>query len=140
MLFRSNFKKVDYTYCTELAKATKAQGAKQFILVSSLGAGSSSANFYLRTKGETENFISQLEFPSYCIMRPSMLLGDRKETRIGESIGKVFMQALSFAMVGGLKKYKAVEAATVARCMVAATKNPEPGKMIFESDLISQFA
>lgn len=136
---QENFRKVDYTYCLELAKATKAQGAKQFILVSSIGADAKSGNFYLRTKGEIENAIAALNFDSFCIMRPSMLLGDRKEKRLGESIGKVFMQATAFLFTGPLKKYKAIEAITVASCMIEIAKNPESGKLIFESDLIARF-
>lgn len=136
---QANFRKVDFTYCLELAKATKAQGAKQFIFVSSLGADDKSSNFYLRTKGEIETAITALNFDSFCILRPSMLLGNRKETRPGEIIGKVFMQATGFLFAGPLKKYKAIEAQTVARCMVELAKNPEPGKLIFESNLISEF-
>lgn len=137
---QQNFRKVDFTYCLELAKAAKAQGAKQFILVSSLGADAQSANFYLRTKGEIENAIAALNFDSFCILRPSMLLGDRKEKRFGESIGKTFMQATGFLFVGSLKRYKAIEASVVARCMAALANNPEPGKLIFESDLIASYA
>ncbi len=136
---QENFRKVDYTYCLELAKAAKAQGAKQFILVSSLGADAQSGNFYLRTKGEIENAIAALDFDSFCVMRPSMLLGDRKETCIGESIGKVFMQATGFLFAGPLKKYKAIEAKTVARCMATLAKDPEKGKMVFESDVIMRY-
>lgn len=136
---QENFRKVDYTYCLELAKAAKAQGAKQFIIISSLGANSKSGNFYLRTKGEIENAIGELNFDSFCILRPSMLLGDRKENRTGESIGKIVMQATGFLFTGPLKKYKAIEAATVASCMLQLSKNPEPGKMIFESDVIAKF-
>lgn len=137
---QENFRKVDFTYCLELAKAAKAQGAKQFILVSSLGADANSGNFYLRTKGEIENAIAALNFDSFCIMRPSMLLGNRRETRIGESIGKVFMQATGFLFAGPLKKYKAIDAETVARCMVTLAKDPEKGMMVFESDVIARCA
>ncbi len=136
---QENFRKVDYTYCFELAKAAKTQGAKEFILVSSLGADSNSANFYLRTKGEIENAIAALNFDSFCILRPSMLLGNRKESRAGETVGKIFMQATGFLFAGPLKKYKAIEAETVARCMLELAKNPEKGKLIFESDLIAKF-
>jgi len=136
---RENFRKVDYTYCVELAKAAKAQGAKQFILVSSIGAEIISSNFYLRTKGETESAITTMFFDSFADLRPSMLLGERKEFRAGELAGKFFMQAFSFAFVGSLKKYKGIQASTVARCMVELAKHPEPGKMIFESDVIARY-
>jgi len=134
---QENFRKVDFTYCVELAKAAKARGVKQFILISSVGADAKSSNFYLRTKGETENAIAGLDFENFCILRPSMLLGDRKEQRPGESMGKYFMQATGFLFLGPLKKYKAIEAATVARCMSALAKNPGKGKVIFEGEMIA---
>lgn len=137
---QKNFRMVDFTYCLELAKAAKSQGAKKFILISSLGADPRSSNFYLCTKGETEDAIEALKYDTYCILRPSMLLGDRKETRVGETIGKVFMQATGFIFTGPLKKYKAIEAETVARCMASVAKDSETGKMIFESDIISRFS
>lgn len=136
---QENFRKVDYTYCVELAKAAKTQGVKQFMLVSSIGANAKSSNFYLRTKGEIEDAIALMNFENFIILRPSMLLGERKEKRFGETVGKIFMQTFSFAFAGGLKKYKAIGASTVASCMVALAKNPGKGKMIFENDVILKF-
>jgi uncharacterized protein YbjT (DUF2867 family) len=112
------FKKVDYTYPTEFAKIAKQNNVSTFCLQSSLGADSKSTNFYLKVKGETEDFIRQLNFVSFSSFRPSMLLGNRTEFRLGETIGKIVMQGLSFMFIGKLKRYKAIHVNQVASAMI----------------------
>lgn len=133
------FLKVDYTYCLELAKLVKKMGARKFVLISSLGADASSSNFYLKTKGQIEEAITQLGFDAFIIMRPSMLLGDRNESRFGESIGKALMTGLDFMIAGPFKKYKAIHGKTVAAAMAKAAKDDLEGKLIFESDKIAAY-
>ena len=128
------FRKVDYTYPLEFARIAKQNGVKTFMLTSSLGADKSSSNFYLKVKGEVEETLKQLEFNTLITLRPSMLLGNRKEFRLGEYIGKIIMKGLGFLFVGGLKKYKAVEAGVVAKAMVKLSKSGLPGFNMFESD------
>lgn len=128
------FKKVDYVYPTEFAKIAKENNVPVFCLQSSLGADSKSNNFYLKTKGETEDAIKQLNFKSYATFRPSMLLGDRMEFRLGEKIGKAVMQALSFAFVGKLKRYKAIHVKHVASAMIKYAKSNNIGNAIIENE------
>lgn len=135
------FYKVDFTYCLEFAKLSKKQGAKKFILVSSLGADAKSSNFYLKVKGQTEEAIEQLGFEAfYVIMRPSMLLGDRKESRLGEAIGKAVMTTFDFLLAGPFKKYKAIHGKKVAAAMAKAGASEFEGKVIFESDNIVSYS
>lgn len=134
------FLKVDYTYCLEFAKLVKKMGAKKFVLVSSLGASTNTSNFYLKTKGQIEEAIAELGFDSFIIMRPSMLLGDRNESRLGESIGKAVMTTFDFMIAGPFKKYKAIHAKTVAGAMLKASKDNFEGRVIFESDKIAAYA
>jgi len=109
--------KIDCTYPYEIGKIAKANGVKQYILVSSVGANSDSSNFYLRTKGDLENKIQLLGFQNFVSVRPSMLLGDREESRLGEKIGKVFSNLLSPLLFGSLRKYHGIEASDVAKAM-----------------------
>lgn len=132
------FRKVDYAYPLAFANIAKQNEVKKFILISSLGADKNSSNFYLRVKGEVEEALKQLEFKSLITLRPSMLLGDRKEFRLGESIGKVMIKGLGFLFIGGLKKYKAIEAAVVAKAMVKLSQSELPGFNIFESDRLQE--
>lgn len=133
---KAAFKKVDYEYPVTIARLAKNNGAEKFILVSSLGANANSTNFYLKTKGETEDAIDKLNFDSFIIMRPSMLLGNRTEFRLGELIGKKIMRGFSFLFLGPLKKYKAIDAWKVAKAMVMLTTGNNKGKNIIESDKI----
>ncbi len=128
------FKKVDYTYPFEFAKPAKENNIPVFCLQSSLGADAKSNNFYLKTKGETEDAIRTLNFQSFAAFRPSMLLGDRTEFRLGEKIGKLVMQALSFAFIGKLKHYKAIHVKQVASAMIKHAKSKNTGNIIIENE------
>lgn len=119
------FIKVDYTYPLAFAKIAKQNGVDKFLLVSSLGADSGSSNFYLKVKGDIEQALTLLQFKSFIILRPSMLLGDRKEFRLTELIGKFFMKIFSFIFIGKLKMYKAIEASVVAKAMIRLSKQRE---------------
>lgn len=109
--------KIDCTYPYEIGKIAKANGVKQYILVSSVGADFGSSNFYLRTKGDLEKKIESLNFQNFVSVRPSMLLGDREESRLGEKIGKVLSNMLSPLLFGSLRKYHGIEASDVSKAM-----------------------
>lgn len=131
---QENFKKVDFGYPLKLAQLCQQQGARQYLLVSAMGANSQSSIFYSRVKGELENAISGLHYNSFQVFRPSLLMGDRKEVRIGEIIGKVLMKATGFLFIGPLKKYKAIQGETVAKVMVKAALMKTSGKRIWLND------
>lgn len=133
---REAFKLVDITYVKILAEKTKFNGATSFAVVSSIGADTGSSNFYLRTKGEMENAVKACAFSKTIILRPSMLLGPRKEFRFGEAIGKIFMKIFSFLFVGKLKRYKAIEAAQVAKALIYLTQKEFVGFKVVENDEI----
>ena len=128
------FKKVDYTYPTEFAQIAEQNNISTFCLQSSLGADSKSTNFYLKVKGETEEALEQLLFNSFASFRPSMLLGNRTEFRLGEQIGKIVMQTFSFAFVGTLKRYKAINVNQVASAMIKYVKSNKTGNIIIENE------
>ena len=109
--------KIDCTYPYEIGKIAKTNGVKQYILVSSVGADFESSNFYLRTKGDLEKKIQSLDFQNFVSVRPSMLLGDREESRLGEKVGKVLSNLFSPLLFGSLRKYHGIEADDVAKAM-----------------------
>jgi uncharacterized protein YbjT (DUF2867 family) len=120
------FREVDFDYPLALARAALAQGTRHFLLVSAVGASPTSRIFYNRVKGEVEAAIGALGFRSVTIARPSLLLGDRKERRPGEQIGKVL----------GLfapPRWKPVAAESVARALVDAAKRDLPGVRVLEN-------
>jgi len=135
---RAKFSEVDYHFVYAAAQASKKGNAKQFLLVSSLGADPDSFFFYNKLKGEVERDIISLGLPSLSIFRPSLLLGERQELRLAEKIGEVFGMSFSFLMVGPLEKWKPIEAEVVASAMVLASKQEHVGIMIYESHEIKK--
>jgi uncharacterized protein YbjT (DUF2867 family) len=131
---------IDYEIPYLLGKMTFFKGAKGFYLISSLGANPISNNFYLNTKGLLEQNIAKIGFETFVSMRPSMLLGDRQESRIGESIGKVLVKILNPFMFGSLKKYAGIEATIVAKATVNLANKGIKGIQYVESDAIKTFA
>lgn len=128
------FRQVDFDAPLAIAKAAKANGVKTYVLISSMGANPKSRNFYQRVKGEVEQAIAAKLFDKLVIVRPSMLLGPRKEFRLGERIGKVVMIGLGFLVPA---RYKAIEAQTVARAMVYAA-NDDALKGVLLSDKLRE--
>jgi len=129
------FLKVDFEYPFALARRAAAAGDARYILVSSVDADRSALNLYLQTKGELEGCIRALSLQLH-IMRPSFLMGDRAEIRRVEKLGIVAARALQFAMLGPLRKYRPIEASTVARAMVAAAMSPGAGNHVYHYDQI----
>ncbi len=126
--------KIDYTYQYEVAKAAKENGIKKYLLVSSAGANHKSANFYSRIKGELDKDILELDFSQSFIFRPSLLVGERTESRIGEKIGFIILQPLS--KLPFIKKYKPIKGETVAKAMIHIANSKENKNQIFELDNI----
>jgi uncharacterized protein YbjT (DUF2867 family) len=131
------YRKVDYDIPVHAARFCKMVGCNVFVLVSSVGANSKGKNFYLKLKGEVEDQIGKLGIGSVHIMRPSMLVGDREEFRIGEKIGTPLMKAFSFLLPS---KYKPIKAGDVAKAMVAAAKNNEQGFLVYEYEEMRKLA
>lgn len=132
------FRQVDFTYVVSLASLALGSGATQFLLVSSLGANPTSRIFYSRVKGETEAAVTALPFEGRQIFRPSILVGARHERRAGESLGAALLRGTAFAMVGPLRKYRPIAAATVAEAMVRVALRAPRGVNIYESDEIER--
>jgi len=123
---QERFREIDYDYALQLARLGIAQGAQHFLLVSALGANRHSKVFYNRVKGELEADVRSLAYRSITIVRPSLLLGDRAQFRMGEEIGK----RLAFFVPGNCKP---VQANDVAKVLVDAARSDEVGVRVIES-------
>ena len=133
---KEKFYHVDFTYPYELAKKSLELGARQFLIVTALGAQKNSPVYYNRVKGEIEEALLKLEWNSLHILRPSLLLGDRNEKRTGEEAAKIFYRIFGFIIP---KKYKAIESAKVARAMLHFASLDKQGKFIHESEELQDF-
>lgn len=133
------FREIDFELILKIAKSASKNIVSSFSVISSLGANSKSSNLYLRTKGEMEEAVQKFAFKKISILRPSILLGGRKDFRFGEMVGKLFIQMLGFIFICGLRKYKAIHAKDVAKAMIAIVNN-DFSEIIFESDKIKTIA
>lgn len=121
------FRKVDYEYPMAIALLSVQQNVKNFLCITAMGADPSSSVFYSRVKGEVERDISKCQIPSISFFRPSLLIGERKESRPAEKAGILFAKALSFLFIGPLKNYKGITVQKVAKAMIERGKHPVPG-------------
>lgn len=134
------FRKVDFNYPLDLAKLTLSNGARQYLIITSIGANEKSKVFYTRVKGEIENELTKLNFKSISIFRPSMILGERKEKRFKEKAGLILFKIISPLLAGSLKRYKGIEASDIARAMLICAKEYHAGISIYESNVIKSIA
>jgi len=134
------FEKVDLIYPLQFAKAAVSRGVKQFSIISSIGANLKSGNFYLRTKGRCEEELRKLAFQSISVFRPSLLIGNRKEFRLGEKISEYTMKIFSLFFIGRLRKYKPIKSKIVAQAMFLISQQGTVGYHFYESDEIKRIA
>jgi len=130
---------IDRDLPIKIAAMARANGVKKIAVVSSIGASAYSKNYYLRIKGEMELEILKINFENIAIVRPSMLLGERKEKRTGEIVGKIVMKTFKPLLIGKMKKYRGIHGRDVAKAMIAILQK-EPVKTVYESDELQLIA
>jgi uncharacterized protein YbjT (DUF2867 family) len=132
---KDEYRRVELDIPKVIAKIAKSNLVNSFIFVSALYANSKSSGDYVRFKGLVEEELKELNFPKLAIMRPSFLMGDRKEKRASETIGIFVFKLLSPLLLGPLKKMKPIHSETVAKAMIAVIQN-DIQQTIFESNEI----
>jgi uncharacterized protein YbjT (DUF2867 family) len=128
---------IDRDLPLEIAAIASGNEVEKLAVISSLGADAGSSNYYLRIKGEMESEIMKLKFLTLAILRPSILLGKRDESRLGEATGKIFIRIFGFLLIGRLAKYRGIEAKKVAAAMIKVL-NDNTGIAILESDKLQK--
>ncbi len=123
---QAKFRQVDFDYPLRLAQLTLAHGARHFSLVSALGASSKSGVFYSRVKGELEDALRAMGWPSLCLLRPSVIAGERQQSRPLERVSEVLLRF-------GPATYRPVAAGRIAAAMIATAKREPRGVTIIES-------
>lgn len=140
---RSKFYEIDHDLVMAFANLFKKLEYPHFWFISAMGADVDSSVFYNHVKGETESDIQDLKFPIAGIIRPSLLLGDRKEFRTGEKIATWLSPLLSPLMQGSLKKFKPVYDSQVAAFMISKSlslrKSDKATFQVFENNLFHDF-
>ena len=132
---KDEYRRVELDLPKQIAQITKSNSVNSFVFVSSGYADPNSSGDYLKFKGLVEEELKRLSFNKLGIMRPSFLIGDRKEKRLGEKLGIFVFKLLSPLFLGPLKKMKPIQSEKVAKAMIKIA-NVNLGKTIFESDEI----
>jgi uncharacterized protein YbjT (DUF2867 family) len=131
------FRRVDHDLVLAAARACEARGVPRLALVSALGADPRSLIFYNRVKGEADESLKALRFTALHIARPSVLGGDRSEHRTGEAVGVAILRGVGPALVGPLAKYRLIDGAVVARALIRAMREDQPGVHVYDSDRLA---
>ena len=137
---REAFLAVDRELVLRLGAIARGLGARQAILVSSVGASAQSGQFYLRVKGEAERGLVDLGFERVDLLRPGLLLGARTEHRPGEALGQRLAPLFNPLLVGPWRKYRAIAAQDVADAAFALVGRPGEGRHVHEHDALVALA
>ena len=132
---KNDYQKIELEIPKKIAEIAKINSVNSFIFVSSIYANPKSSGNYVKFKGLVEEELKKLNFSNLGILRPSFLMGERKENRAGEKIGILIFRLLSPFLLGPLKKMRPINSEKVAKAMIKIA-NENLGKTIFESDEI----
>ena len=132
---KNDYQKVELDIPKEIAQIAKANSVKSFIFISSIYANPNSSGNYVKFKGLVEEELKRLNFSKLGILRPSFLMGKRKENRVGEKIGILTFSVLSPLLFGPFKKMRPISSEIVAKSMIKIAKQ-NLQKITFESDEI----
>ena len=131
------YKIIDYGIPVNSAKICEDNDIRTFAVMSSMGANANSSIFYNRTKGEMEDAVLENNINNTYILRPSIISGNRNESRTGEKVGLVVMKIFKPLLIGSLKKYKMINADTIANAMIYLANNKIDQQIIL-SDKIQE--
>ena len=135
------FRAVDFDIAVDFARAARESGVPRMIAISSVGADSGSANFYLRIKGEMEEALGALGFDRLDLLRPGLLRGDRgPERRLGERIGILVSPLVNLMLRGRLDRYAAIDSALVAAAVARLAECGAPGRFVHHNRDIRRLA
>ena len=136
---KDEYRKVELDLPKQIAQITKSNSVNSFVFVSSGYADPNSSGDYLKFKGLVEEELKRLSFNKLGIMRPSFLIGDRKEKRLGEKLGIFVFKLLSPLFLGPLKKMKPIQSEKVAKAMIKIS-NGDFRQQVFESNKIVEIS
>lgn len=134
------YKKIDYGIPVAAAKLAKENDIPTFLVISAMGANKTSSVFYNRTKGEMEQGVLQQGIKNTSILRPALIGGERNERRVLEKIGIVVFKIIQPLFIGPLKKYRIINAESIAQAMLNLANNTSNTQVVITSSDIIQLA
>lgn len=114
---KADFIAIDKVAVLNFAKVCKANGVKQFHLLSSVGVSSRSRNYYLRTKGELNDELVKLQFERLSIFQPSMILTPENRYGFTQGLMLKLWPKLDFILHNGLRKYRGIKVEMLGRAI-----------------------
>jgi uncharacterized protein YbjT (DUF2867 family) len=133
------YKSIDFGIPVSAAQLCKKNNITTFLVISAMGADPNSSVFYNKVKGEMETAVLDLGLPKTHILQPSLIGGDRNESRPAEYFGKQLMKILSIFLMGSLRKYRTIAPESIAQTMVWLANNPYAENRL-TSDIIIKIA
>ncbi len=115
---REEFEKVDFEYPLTIASLAKKRGIPHMLVITAMGANENSPFYYNRVKGKLEHDLIEIGLQRLSIIRPSLLVGEREEVRLGEKVGEQVLKFVKPLLVGPLKRSRSIEASQVAKAMI----------------------
>jgi len=134
------YKAIDYGIPVTAAKLSKRNNIPTFMVVSAMGANARSNIFYNKTKGEMERDVLLRKIINTYVLQPSIIGGNRKETRIGEKIGLFIFKIIQPLFIGKLQNYKIIEAEEIAQAMVNLANSKNSKEKIITSNTIKNIS
>ncbi|WP_298196705.1 NAD(P)H-binding protein [Novosphingobium sp.] len=128
------FRAVDQDLVLACAAWAVEAGARQFIVVSSIGADPHARNFYLRVKGETEAALARTGQARLDILQPSLLLGPRAERRPAEAVGRALAFLGPLLLHGGARRFRPIHGSTLAEVILALSHQKARGRFVHDHD------
>ena len=136
---KSEYRRIEYNLPVNIAIIAKENSVNSFFYVSSIGANPKASSGYLKNKGQVEEELKNLNFSKLAIVRPSLLIGNRKSFRLGEIIFTPIMNTLTLFAFGSLKKYKPIKIENVVKAMLNISLKSS-NKMVYESNELEAIA
>ena len=136
---KSEYRRIEYDLPVNIAKIAKENSVNSFFYVSSIGANPKASSGYLKNKGQVEEELKNLNFSKLSIIRPSLLIGNRKSFRLGEIIFTPIMNTLTLFAFGSLKKYKPIKIENVVKAILNISTSTS-NKIVYESNELETIA
>ena len=117
------YRMIDFGIPATAAKIAHSNQIETFVVISAMGADADSRFFYNRVKGEMEGAVKDQQIRNTYILQPSLIGGNREESRPFEYAWKKIMSIGDHLLVGKLKKYRSIQPETIANAMIHLTNN-----------------
>lgn len=135
------FRAVDYDLVIATAEAAHAAGVRNMVLVSSAGADVRSKNFYLKTKGQTEEMVSAVGFNRLDILRPGLLRGQREEDlRPVEALARFAAPVIDPLIPAKWEMYRSINADLVCEAALGLAMRRAAGRFTHDNEAMKRAA